>query len=149
MTVARTAIVQEARSWIGTPYQHQQRAKRVGVDCAGLVIGVARNLGLVSSQFDINGYARRPDGRSLIEHCDRAMARLAGAEAMQPGDVIVLRFDVDPQHVGIVADYYLGGCLSIIHALGTRDGKGRVAEHRLDATTLRRFVAAYRLPGVA
>ena len=35
-------IVTEARTWVRTPYHHQARLKGVGVDCAGLVIGVAR-----------------------------------------------------------------------------------------------------------
>ena len=144
---SRAAIVQEARSWLQTPYAHQARVKRVGVDCAGLVIGVGRALGLVPPSFDINGYARTPDGVSLVQQCDRFMTRI-GREEMRAGDVIVLRFEADPQHLGIVADYYTGGHLSIIHALGTRDGGGRVVEHRLDETTLARFVAAYRLPGI-
>ena len=143
----RGDIVTEARTWTGTRYQHQQRMKGVAVDCAGLVIGVARELGLVPATFDVNGYPRRPDGVSLVAECDRWMYRITRAE-MQPGDVIVLRFDTDPQHVGILADYRHGG-LSIIHALSRGDGSGSVVEHRLDVTTLKRFVAAYRLPGVA
>ena len=35
-------IVTEARSWIGTPYQHQASLKGVGCDCIGLVRGVWR-----------------------------------------------------------------------------------------------------------
>lgn len=35
-------VVREARSWIGTPYQHQASLKGVGADCLGLVRGVYR-----------------------------------------------------------------------------------------------------------
>jgi NlpC/P60 family putative phage cell wall peptidase len=35
-------ILEEARSWIGTPYQHQASLKGVGCDCIGLVRGVWR-----------------------------------------------------------------------------------------------------------
>lgn len=35
-------IVEEARSWIGTPYRHQASLKGVGCDCLGLVLGVWR-----------------------------------------------------------------------------------------------------------
>jgi NlpC/P60 family putative phage cell wall peptidase len=38
----REAIIAEARSWIGTPYQHQASLKGVGCDCLGLVRGVWR-----------------------------------------------------------------------------------------------------------
>jgi NlpC/P60 family putative phage cell wall peptidase len=42
MTITRTTIVAEARSWIGTPYRHQASLKGVGCDCLGLVRGVWR-----------------------------------------------------------------------------------------------------------
>ena len=69
--------------------------------------------------------------------------------AVAPGDVIVIRFDADPQHLSIVADYAHGG-LSMIHALD-RPGheRGKVLEHRLPPHYVRRIVAAYALPGVA
>ena len=145
--VTRAAVVAEARSWLGTPWQHQARAKGVGVDCGGLVIGIARALGLVPEAMDIGGYARQPDGESLLAHCDAWMQRLQGAP--QPGDVLVMRFDTRPQHVAVVADYAHGG-LSIVHALDHADRRrARVVEHRLDAAARARIVAAYALPGVA
>lgn len=143
----RAEVVAEARRWLGTPYRHQHRAKGHGVDCAGLVIGVARNLGIVDPQFDVNGYARTPDGKSLLEECDRFMTRIP-MEQLQPGDVLVFRFTSDPQHLGVVADYPHGG-LSVIHAYGTSNGKGEVEERRLDSKTkFMRPVQAYALPGV-
>lgn len=147
MSATRAAVVAEARSWIGTPWQHQARAKGVGVDCAGLVIGVSRALGLVTAGMDVNHYARMPDGRSLLAHCDEWMRRIATA-AVQPGDVLVMRFDEHPQHIAIAADYAHGG-LAIVHALDSRDRKrARVVEHRLSAGLLSKVVAAYALPGV-
>jgi cell wall-associated NlpC family hydrolase len=139
-------VVAEARGWRDTPYHHQARSRGLGVDCAGLVIGVARALGLVGAQFDVSGYARRPDGASLLAECDRFMLRVA-ADQLAPGHVAVLRFEHDPQHLGIVADYLHGG-LSLVHALGTVDGRGRVLEQRLAPDTLARLVQAYALPGV-
>ena len=43
-SLAREAIVSEARRWIGTPYRHQASLIGVGADCLGLVRGVWRNL---------------------------------------------------------------------------------------------------------
>ena len=37
-------VVEEAQSWIGTPYRHQASLKGVGCDCLGLVRGVWRAL---------------------------------------------------------------------------------------------------------
>jgi len=36
----RELVVKEARTWLGTPYQHRGRVKGVGVDCGGLLYQV-------------------------------------------------------------------------------------------------------------
>lgn len=140
-------IARQAREWLGTPYGHQQRMRGVLVDCAGLVIGVARELGLIAPEFDITAYPRSPDGKSLLEHCNQWMTRIAKNE-MQPGDVIVIRWAKDPQHLGIVGDYVHGG-LSMIHAYSDGSSHGKVIEHHLGPAHLARFVASYRMPGIA
>lgn len=129
--VTRYDVVREARSWLDTPYIHQHRSKGHGVDCVGLVIGVARALGLVEPDFDVTGYEPTPDGKTLLSECDRFMDRIS-FHLMKPGHVLVLRFDVDPQHMGIVGDYMHGG-LTLIHAYARSNGKGRVEERRLDS----------------
>lgn len=144
--VTRADVVAEARTWLDTPYAHQHRAKGVAVDCAGLIVGVARELELVAPDFDVNGYARTPDGRSLLELCDRFMTRVRLGD-LKPGHVLVIRWERDPQHMGILGDYLVGG-LSLIHALGTADGKGRVVEHRLNAQTMAKAIRGYALPKV-
>ena len=46
-------IVTQARTWIGTPYHHAAAVKGVGSDCTGLLIGVARELGIpVKADFN-------------------------------------------------------------------------------------------------
>lgn len=146
MMITRAAVVAEAREWLGTPYHHQARLKGVGVDCAGLVIGVARALGIVGADMDVTGYSRRPDGTSMLAHCDAWMQHVP-FDALQPGDVIVLRIEDDPQHMAIAGDYVHGG-LSMIHSLDRSNGRGSVIEHRLDDSFRSRLVAAYALPGV-
>lgn len=134
-------IVTCARTWVGTPYHHQARLKGVGVDCAGVPIGVARELDRVAPTFDVAGYARQPDGWSFLAWCDEIMPRVPRAD-MAPGHCVVVRFGRHPQHIGIVGDYLHGG-LSIIHALV---GRG-VVETRLLLDNNMQFVAAYALPG--
>lgn len=144
----RSSIVHAARSWLGTPYQHQARLRGVGVDCIGLVIGVARSLGLVAPEFDINGYSRQPAPAILMAACEKHMQPVP-LTRIQAGDVIVTRFERDPCHFAIVADYYHGGHLSMIHAANRAGGKGGVIEHRLDPINRARIHAAFALPGVA
>lgn len=139
--VTRAQFVAEARTWLGTPFQHQARVRGAGVDCVGLVIGVARDLGLADVR--IADYPRTPQASRLLVECRQHMTPIALADA-RPGDVLLMRFRRDPQHVAVVADYVHGG-LSIVHAY---EGAGAVVEHRLDDAWLARVVAAFAVPGV-
>jgi cell wall-associated NlpC family hydrolase len=139
----RDQIVAEARTWLGTPWVHQHRAKGIATDCAGLVIGVARSLGLVSDDFDVPAYGRQPNG-TMLDLCAAHMTRIS-QHAMQPGDVVIVAIDVDPQHMGIVVPYRHGG-LAMVHA--TSVARRGVVETRLMFAANLKFMAAYRLPGV-
>ncbi len=145
MTASRADVVRVARSYMLTPFHHMERQPGLALDCAGVVICVARELGLVAPDFDLPAYTPSPDG-SMLAWCDRYMTRLErGSE--QPGDVLVIAIDLEPQHVCILGDYKHGG-LSIIHAASRRDGSGVVVETRLMYSRNVKFVAAYALPGV-
>lgn len=142
MTVMRSDVVRAARSYIGTPFHHQGRS-RVGMDCAGLVICVARDLGIVPKDFDVPAYPRRADGSTMIALCVENMESIA-LDDMLPGDVIVVAVRRDPQHMGFVGDYRYGG-FSIIHAASRRDGKGEVVETRLMFARNQQYRAAFRI----
>lgn len=144
--VTRAYVVSAARSWVGTRYHHQARLRDVGVDCIGLVIGVARDLNLVEPDFDITGYARVPDGSSLMRLADLHLVRAPDRSVLLPGMILVVAIDSDPQHFGIVGDHR-HGVLSIIHA-NTQADPPRVVETRLMFTRTMRLVAAFDLPGV-
>jgi cell wall-associated NlpC family hydrolase len=131
-----------ARRWIGTPYHHQARSPGVGLDCIGLLICAARELGHVPPDFNVTGYRRVPDGHSLMRHLGEQVTQIAQSD-MAPGDYVCLAFDKHPHHVGIIGSYPLGG-LSIIHA---NSKTGRVEETRLVFNDAMRFVAAFRKGG--
>lgn len=147
--VTRADIVAEARQWIGTRYQHQGRSKQVATDCGGLVYGVGFALGLLPDVRDIPqakmfaGYARQAANGSLLRACQSLL--LPASTPHQAGDVVLMQFTGEPQHVGIFGDYRTGSGLSIIHAYAPLR---RVVEHRLDDTWRARIVAAWRFPGV-
>ena len=42
------AAVQEAITWLGTPYHHQGRVKGVGVDCGTLICEVHKKIGFMN-----------------------------------------------------------------------------------------------------
>lgn len=141
----RADIVAEARTWLGTPWMHQQSHKGLAVDCGQLVLAVGKACGLVPADLVVNGYGRQPDG-SLVDLCERELVRIPQAAA-QPGDVILISVDRDPQHLGILGDYRHGG-LSVIHAF-SEARPPRVVETRLMWARNFRFVNAYAFRGVS
>ena len=143
---ARADIVKAARGMLGTPFHHMGRAPAVGLDCAGLLICVARAVSLVHVDFDVPAYRPMPDGHSMRAWCEQYLHPVE-SDAMQPGDVVLMIVDAEPQHLGILGDYAHGG-LSIIHAAGGARPP-RVIETRLMWSRVQRFVAAYAFPGVA
>jgi hypothetical protein len=82
----------------------------------------------------------------MLTFCDAHMDRI-GKAAMLPGDVVVICFDTDPQHLGVVGNHRFSG-LSIIHALTRAGETGRVLEQGLKFAQNRKFIAAYRLRGM-
>lgn len=145
-TITQAQVVQAARGWLDTPFHHQARVKGVGVDCVGLIICVARELGLCAPDFDVDAYARTPDGSSLMRQAGGLMRRVPMGVEPQLGQVIVVALGGEPQHLGILGDYRHGG-LSIIHAASTAQ-PGRVIETRLMFSRNMRPVAVFELPGV-
>lgn len=123
------------------------REPGLGLDCAGVLVCVARQLGLVEPGFDVPAYTDRPDGRTLLAWCRRYMGAPVALEGLQPGDALVMITDVLPQHLGVVGDYRYGG-LSLIHAANNAHPP-RVIETRLMFSRVQKFVAAFQFPGIA
>lgn len=138
--MTREDIVTEAREWIDTPFVPGQAVKGHGCDCAGLVIGIAKSLGIVPPDFSVGPYSQQPHGFALSAVCRKHMRQIKIDDA-QPGDVLEMRFATEPQHLAIVTDYP-GARLAVVHALTLSK---KVVEHRLDAAWRRRITAAYSL----
>lgn len=142
--IKRDDIVSVARSYLGTPFHHAARLPGVGMDCAGVLICAARELGLVAPDFDVPAYVQSPDG-SMLKWFRLYMTPVSQGE-MQPGDAVVFITDVIPQHLGVLGDYAHGG-LSVIHAANNAR-PARVIETRLMFSRSMRFVAAGAFPGI-
>jgi NlpC/P60 family putative phage cell wall peptidase len=149
MAASRQAVVAEARTWLGTPYAHQQMCKGAGVDCGMLVGGVAIGAGVITPEFwrarfaTFQGYARMP-ANGMLERICRSFMSVKPLAEMEPGDVLVMRFEREPHHLAIVADHPAGG-FSIIHALAK---PGEVVEHGLDFKWRARVMSCFAMPGV-
>lgn len=126
-------FVAAARAAIGTPFRHQGRSLERGLDCAGLLIHAAREAGY--SPVDIEAYARRPSG-GLLESAIGLQPYLIPVNGRQPGDILLMRFAGDPQHLAIFTGE------TIIHAWAM---VRKVCEHRFTPEWRARTVATFRL----
>ncbi len=132
--IARAEWIMEVRTWIGTPWVHQGR-NRLGVDCVGLLICPARDLGLTT--FESEPYGRSPPVEYLMRMCD---AHLTKVKVAVPGDILLMKLGRMPQHFAILV-----GPNRIVQARGDT---GSVVETNLPGTWKRRVVATYSMPGV-
>ena len=145
-------ILMEARTWIGTRFAHQGRCRATqthsgGVDCLGLLMGIAGALGLAdkhSNQLishDRQDYSTTPNGDRLRDALSQALYPVADKH-IALGDIALFSYEGNAQHLGIISDYH-GGALGLIHAYAPAK---RVVEHRLDTHWREKIAAAYRLP---
>ncbi len=109
----RDAIVAEARSWLGAPWLHQGRTRR-GIDCAGLITTVGKDLGLMT--YDTLNYGRRTQGTAFLKHFQVQLDQKGLDEAL-PGDILLFRDGSFPCHASIVGERTGGHTIIHAHAL--------------------------------
>jgi NlpC/P60 family putative phage cell wall peptidase len=117
MSIAREAIVVEARRWIGTPYRHQASLIHVGCDCLGLVRGVWR--ALVGPEPEAAppytpDWAEAAGEESLFDAARRHFVALE-PNSFGVGDVLLFRFraGAPAKHLGIATS-----ATHMVHAHG-------------------------------
>lgn len=128
-------IVDEARTWLGTPFKHQGRLKGVGSDCIGIVLEVGKSLGLID--LEVSGYGRSPDGILMQKTMDSYLDKVS-FNTIQPGDILLMKFETLPQHVAFYTD------IGILHSY---QHVRKCIETSLDETWKNRIVAVYRFKG--
>jgi len=143
MTLTRSAIVAEARAWIGTPYQHQASLKGVGCDCLGLVRGVWR--AVIGKEPErappyVPGWAEATGEEALAQAAARHLIAIGHDEFVE-GDVLLFRWraGMPAKHAAIVAS-----AQTMVHA---HEGAA-VAEVAIAPWWRRRMAYAFRFPGV-
>ena len=140
--IKRAAVVDEARSWLGTPYQHQASLKGAGCDCLGLVRGVWRALYGAEPQpappYRLD-WAELGAEETLLEAARRW---LRPTNQARPGDVLLFRMaDGAPvKHAAIASAED-----RMIHAYWGR----AVVESWIGPWWARRLVAAFSFPDVS
>lgn len=116
MIATRADIVEEAKTWINTPYHHEGRMKGVGVDCAQLLYAVYQACSIIP-KFDIPHYPRdwhfhRDTERYLGFVIDHTIEKPSAVDRTPlPGDVILWKFGRCFSHGAIVSEWP-----NVIHA---------------------------------
>lgn len=135
---------QSARKYLGHKFRH--RGRRPGaMDCAGLVVLAYKDLGITLEDF--TKYGREPHKNGLEKRAAMAMGEPVNVapvhlKDLEPDDVVVMRYEVEPHHLAIVTRHPLGH-LAIIHA----DGEyGYVLEQGLSADMADRITHVFRRP---
>ncbi len=144
MTELETAVVAEARRWIGTPYVHQAATFGAGADCLGLLRGVWRSLHGNEPEL-VPAYSMdwsEPQGEERL--WDAALRHLVpkGLADEAPGDVLLFRMRAGAvaKHLGIATN--VGRAAHFVHAYS----KFGVIESALSAPWRRKIVARFTFP---
>lgn len=136
-------ISDAAKRWLGTPFHLQGRIKHVGCDCLGLLMGLAKELNLKTkdgtylADCDRKNYHIIHDGKILEEELDKLLIQ---NDQVEEGNLLLLEYDNNPQHLGVVTQY--NAHKAIIHA---HIKHRKVVEHILDCETSKRIKKSYKL----
>jgi len=123
-TILRQKLVAEAETWLGTPYVSNGlvKGKRGGTDCAMLIIGIYRNVGLLPHGFDPRPYPPQwhlhQSEEKYLSYVVNYSDKVLGPPARVPkaGDLVLFKLGRVYSHGGMVLAWP-----TIIHAIGNAE----------------------------
>jgi NlpC/P60 family putative phage cell wall peptidase len=106
MTCTRAELIDEALSWVGTPYRTHQSCKGAGADCGGFCYGVWRNVGLLPA----NALPQRLSSQWYLHRTDEIIVRGLQAhgaveiplDEAKPGDVLTFQYGRAQSHMAFL-----------------------------------------------
>lgn len=134
-------LITLARSWIGTPYHHQQSLKGAGCDCLGMIRGIYEEH-YRQPTAPITPYSRDwadVTGRETLLEAARQHLEEKKVEERAPGDVLIFRFRrwMVAKHAGLMT-----GPETMVHAM---EGAA-VREISLSPWWQRKIAAVFSFP---
>jgi cell wall-associated NlpC family hydrolase len=99
----REAVVEEALSWVGTPYHHHARVKGAGVDCGMILAAVYETAGVlphVDPGEYVHDWFLHRDEPVYLQIVEKFAAKIEGPA--QPGDIAMYQYGRNPAHGTIV-----------------------------------------------
>lgn len=134
--ISRDEIIAEARTWIGTPFKHQGRLKGVGVDCVGVIVGVAKSLNILD--YNPTNYSRLPNMQVMGDALNKLLIEIDIKDA-KIGDIYWMKFRESAQHLAFKTD------IGILHA--TSQAK-KCIETSLNDSLEKTIYKVYRFKGI-
>lgn len=138
--------VQNALTWVDTPYHHHARIKGVGVDCAQLILAVAHESGLITQDQVTNAPQYAPQWHlhnreeKLLDVLTSFNCVEIDKESTQPGDIVCFQFGRTTSHLGIMISD-----TAFIHA---RYDVKKVVINNLHQDWFERWTKTFILPGI-
>jgi cell wall-associated NlpC family hydrolase len=105
---ARERIVSEAKSWLRTPFHHEARVKRVGVDCGMLLLEVFEGVGLIphlSPPHYGPDFMMHRKEEWYLAYVQQFADELTDGPPYLPGDVLLFRHGRIFSHGAIVINW--------------------------------------------
>ncbi len=139
----RREVIEEARTWLGTAFGHQQAIKGVQVDCTNFIARTAEaSRALPDVAFESN-YRRSADGLTMLAILRDYMDFIQDVADALPADVIALcdeacKHPDVPRHLILLTQVEP-------HWMGIHASEHGVREHRLDNNFKRRIHSVWRL----
>lgn len=140
----RDEVVEEVLSWVGTPYHDMACLKGVGVDCAMLIFGVAKAVGLTDMEAsDMPKYSPSMhvfNKSFLIDEIVKFGCVPIALNKAQAGDILLFEFHNTIAHAGIKV-----GTNEVVHAVKR---PGLVVRVDISGNVEQTLKYAYRYPKV-
>jgi cell wall-associated NlpC family hydrolase len=107
----RKAVVDEAMSWVDTPWRHAARFKGVGVDCGQLLLAAFETVGVKDHIAPYRqDWALHNSEELMLAVVERHCRPVVGREPL-PGDVALFKFGRCLSHSALVVRWPL-----VVHA---------------------------------
>ena len=102
----REKFLEVAHTWIGVKWARVGTERDRGVNCLGLLIGIARECGTfprLMAEKDGANYAKPPVKGEFLRRVKDVLDIIPFKEAI-PGDLVLFRVGNEPQHIAILTD---------------------------------------------
>lgn len=123
MNITEDKIIEIARSWLNTPWHHNQKQKGLGVDCVNFLASVA-----IESGYEIapipKKYGRIASSNEIESYLDLHFIRNIDKKILNKTNVLLFKYSGYNTHVGIATSHN-----TMIHASLPH---GKVIEHPID-----------------